>query len=175
MPALVKELMMKEVADAFEKNPYAFISTFNGLTVAEMSEFRRAIEKVANRSLVIKHALAKKIFQKRNLGDGETVLKDSVVVTFGDRDPQVVSKALVDFAKAHEKLVPSGVVFEDQLYGQDFVKRLAQLPSRKELLTQMVVRAKSPITGFVLTLNALVRGLAVVLNEVKKQKEVQPA
>lgn len=174
MTTPVKELMMKEMTAEFEANPYAFISKFDGLSVADVSDFRRSLEKVAKRSLVVKHSLAKKILANRGLGTAESLLKGSVVVTFGERDPQVISKAIVDYAKTHEKLVPAGVIFENQVYDQSFVKQLAKLPSRHELLTQVAVRIKSPITGFVLTLNQLVQGFVIALNEVKKRKEAVP-
>ena len=47
MPSLVKEIMMKEMSREFEASPYAFISSFQGLPVSDLSDFRRAIEKVA--------------------------------------------------------------------------------------------------------------------------------
>ena len=102
-------------------------------------------------------------------------MKGQILITFGTVDPQNISKTIVDFSKTNDKVVPAGVVFEDKVYGQDFVKRLATLPSRHELLTQVVVRVKSPISGFVMTLGAITRGLVVALNEIKKQKEAAPA
>lgn len=171
MPSLVKELMMKELEREFESYPYAFFSSFSVLPDAELSEFRRAIEKVSSRTMMVKHALAKKVFEGRKLNDADKLLKGSVLVTFGKKDPQVISKALLDFIKTHDKLASTGVLFEDKVYDQEFVKQLSKLPSRQELLTQVVVRVKSPITGFVLTLSALMRGVVIALNEVKKQKE----
>ena len=124
--------------------------------------------------MVVKHSFAKNIFTQRHLAEAEQFLKGSVVVTFGEKDPQMISKAIVEFAKTHEKLVPTGVIFENKIYGQEFIKSLAKLPSRHELLTQLAVRMKSPISGLVLTLNQLVRGVVVALNEIKKQKELAP-
>lgn len=174
MPSLTKELMMKEIEKEFESNNCAFLSAFQGLTVAQISEYRRVTEKVAKRSLVVKHTLAKKVFEGRKI-DAEKLLKGQVLVTFGCKEPQAISKAIMDFAKANDKLIPSGMVMDNKVYGQEFVKQLATLPSRHELLTQVAVRVKSPITGFVLTLNQLVKGVVVALNEIKKKKELQTA
>ncbi len=174
MATPVKELMLKEIEKQFEGNAYAFFSTFDGVSVADMTDYRRTIEKVAGRSIVIKHSLAKKLFASRKLGKAEDFLKGSVVVTFSPKDPQVASKAIVDFIKTHEKFVPAGVIFENAVYGQEFVKQLARLPSRHELLTQVVIRVKSPISGFVSTLGAITRGLVIAINEIKKQKEAAP-
>ncbi|MFA6600077.1 MAG: 50S ribosomal protein L10 [Candidatus Omnitrophota bacterium] len=171
MPTIAKELIIQEIAKEFEKNPYAFISTFESMPVADMSEFRRTMEKCSTRSLLVKHSFVKKVFAQRSLGDAERFLKGQVLVTFAAKDPQVASKALVAFAKSNKKVVPAGLVFEGKVYGEEFIKALSIMPSRHELLTQMVIRMKSPISGFVMTLNQVLRGFVVALNEIKKQKE----
>ena len=175
MPSEAKELMMQEIEKEFAKNTCAFITRFDAISVADLSDFRRRLEKVSSRSMVVKHAMAKKIFIKHKVGEAEKFLKGQVLVTFGNREPQVISKAIVDFAKGNQKLVPAGVVFESKVYDQEFVKKLAKLPSRHELLTQLVARVQSPISGFVMTLNQVLRGVVVALNEVKKKKESQSA
>lgn len=171
MPSATKEFMMQEIISEFDKSSCAFISTFQTLSVADISDFRRQTEKFAKRSMLVKHTLAKKVLENKKLKDAEKFLNGQVLVTFGTKDPQAISKVIVDFAKANNKLTPAGVIMDNQVYGQDFMKRLAALPSRKELLTQVVVRVKSPITGIVLTLGQIMRGFVVALNEVKKKKE----
>lgn len=171
MATVAKELIAQEIAKEFEKNPYAFISSFEAMPVADLSDFRRTMEKSARRSLLVKHTLAKRVFAEKSLSEAEKFLKGHVVVTFANKDPQVVSKALMDFAKANSKVVPVGLIFEGKVYGEEFIKALSSMPSRHELLTQMVVRMKSPISGFVMTLNQVLRGFVVALNEIKKQKE----
>lgn len=175
MPSMVKEKMLEEMRKEFKTTPYAFVSSFSGLAVADISEFRRTLEKVSRRSMVVKHRLAEKIFSELKVPDAAKILKGSVVITLGDKDPQVISKTIMDFIKTNEKIVPEGAVFENAVYGQEFVKRLAKLPSRKELLTQVVIRVKSPISGFVMTLGRMMCGLVVALNEIKKKKEAVPA
>ncbi len=172
MPSLVQEIMMKEMKREFEKNPYAFISSFQGLAVSDLSDLRRNLEKVAKRSVVVKHSIVRKVFSDLQFDGAEKLLKNNVLVTMGDKEPQIISKALVDFAKKNEKFLPEGVVVDGKVYNKEYVKVLAQLPSRHELLTQVVVRIKSPITGLVLTLNQLLKGFAVALNEIKKKKEL---
>ena len=175
MPSLEKELMFQEIVKEFEKSPYAFISNLQGVSVLDISDARRNLEKVSRRSLMVKHAMARKIFAKFNVSGADKYLNGSVIITFGDKDPQDISKKLVDCAKANAKWVPAGVIFEGQVHGEDFVKQLAKLPSRKELLTQLVLRMNSPIHGFVNVLGALTRNLVVALEEVRKKKATSGA
>lgn len=173
MPSLVKELMLKEIKEQFEGSPYALIAGFEGVSVSDISEFRRKLEKVTNRSLTVKHSLARKVLTGMELPEAEKMLNGNVLVAFSDKEPQALSKAVVEYAKENKKVIPAGMVFEKKLYDLSFVKYLAELPSQKELLTQVVVRVKSPLSGLVMTLSQLVRGLAQVLNEVKKKREAQ--
>lgn len=170
MPSLEKEMMFQEIVKEFERSPYAFISNLDGVSVLDISEARRNLEKVSTRSLMVKHAMARKIFTQFKVSGAEKYLNGSVVITFGDKEPQEISKKLVDFSKTHEKWKPAGVIFEGQVHGEEFVKQLAKLPSRKELLTQLVLRMNSPIQGFANVLGALTRNLVVALEEVRKKK-----
>jgi ribosomal protein L10 len=102
MPSFEKKLMFQEIVKEFEKSPYAFISNLNGISVLDISEARRSLEKVSGRSLMVKHAMARKIFAQFNVAGAEKYLSGSVVITFGNREPQEISKKLVDFSKTNE-------------------------------------------------------------------------
>jgi len=171
MASAVKEIMLKEIERELAASPYAFISNFDSFPLEVLGELRISLSKVATRSLVVKHSLVRKAFSNLELGEVEPFLKEHVLITFGEGAPQAISKAIVEFAKKNEKFVPRAVLFEKKLHDEQFVKALAALPSRQELLTQVVVRMKSPISGFVMTLNQVLRGFAVALNEIKKKKE----
>jgi len=171
MASSVKEIMLKEIERELAGNPYAFISNFEDFPLEALGDLRRTLGKVATRSLVVKHTLARKAFSNLSLGEVDPFLKGHVLITFGEGAPQTISKAIVEFAKKNDKFVPRAVLFENKLYDQQFINALAALPSRHELLTQVVTRMKSPISGFVMTLNQVLRGFVVALNEIKKQKE----
>ncbi|MCM8775989.1 MAG: 50S ribosomal protein L10 [Candidatus Omnitrophica bacterium] len=175
MPSLVKDMMLNEIRKHFENIPYTFISSFSGIPVADISELRRSLQRFTKRSLVVKHSFAVKIFSEMKVEDAKRFLKDNVLVTLTDKEPQAVSKMILEFSKNNKNFVPKGVIFDHVVYDQQFISRLSKLPSRKELLTLVAVRIQSPILGFVLTLNQLMRGLVVVLNEVRKKRESTPA
>ena len=91
MPSFEKKLMFQEIVKEFEKSPYAFISNLNGISVLDISEARRNLEKVSGRSLMVKHAMARKIFAQFSVAGAEKYLSGSVVITFGDKEPQEIS------------------------------------------------------------------------------------
>jgi large subunit ribosomal protein L10 len=173
--SLAKKLMLGEIEREFDSSSSAFFSRFNKLPVQDMNELRRTLEKFSRRTLLTKHTLTKKVLEKLNLLEASKFLEGSVLVTLGVQEPQTVSKALVEFLKGHENFTLLGMVLDGKIYEANFIKELAKLPSRKELLTQVAIRMKSPISGFVLTLGGLLRSFVTVLNEIQKKKKAQTA
>lgn len=172
--SLAKKLMLEEMEREFKGAHFAFFSRFDRLSVADMSELRRSLEKISQRTLVAKHSLVKKIFEKMEVPQAEKFLQGSILITLGTEDPQPVSKILADFSKGRDSVELKGLIFGKKLYEGSFIKELAKLPSRKELLTQLAVRFRSPITALVVSLNQLLQSLVIVLNEVRK-KRIQDA
>ena len=165
----------EELEKEFSASPNAFFSRFDRLTVADMNELRRNLEKVSRRTLLVKHSLAKKILEKTQLANAAKFLDGSILVTLGAKEPQLVSKTLVDFTKGRENVELKGMILDGKVYEGNFIKELAKLPSRKELLTQVAVRMKSPIAAFAMTLSALIQSFVIALNEIhKKRSEVSP-
>jgi len=171
-----KKLLLEEIERELSSSENTFFSRFDRLSVADMSELRRNLEKVSKRSLVMKHSLAKKVLEKNKVGDAVRFLDGPTLVTLGAKEPQLASKTLVDFVKGHEHLQLKGVILEGKVYDSNFIKELAKLPSRKDLLTLVVTRMKSPIARFAMTLNSVLQSFVSVLNEVQKKKaQAQPS
>jgi large subunit ribosomal protein L10 len=168
--SLGKRLMLEELEKEFASSENAFFSRFEKLNVQDLNELRRNLEKVARRTMLVKHTLAKKVFEKMKLSDAERFLEGTVLVTLGAREPQLASKTLVDFIKGRENVELRGMILDGKAFDGSFIKELAKLPSRKELLTQVAIRMKSPIAGLVMTLRSLLQSFVVVLNEIQKKK-----
>jgi len=168
--SLGKKLIFEELEKEFSGSLNTFFSRFDRLSVQDMNELRRSLEKVSRRTLLVKHALAKKILERAKLSEAIPFLEGSVLVTLGATEPQLVSKTLADFVKGHENVELRGMILEGKVYGGSVVKEMAKLPSRKDLLTLLAIRMKSPITRMVMTLNELIQSLARVLNEIQKKR-----
>lgn len=168
--SLVKKLLYQEIEQELTSSPSAFFTRFDKLSVAEMSDLRRNLEKVAKRTLVVKHTIAKKILEKNKLSDAQRFLEGSILVTLGAKEPQAVSKTLVDFIKGRDNVELKGMIVDGSIYDGNFIKEFAKLPSRKDLLAILAARMMSPIVGMVLTLKGLIRSLVIALNEVQKKK-----
>lgn len=168
--SLAKQLMLEEIEKEFHFGESVFFSRFDRLNVQDMSELRRNLQRVSRRTLVAKHTLLKKALEKIKASDAGRFLEGSVLVTLSGEEPQLVSKTLVEFMKGRENLELKGMILDGKVYEGKWIKELAKIPSRKELLGALAVRMQSPITQLAIAFKGILRSLAVVLNEVQKKK-----
>lgn len=171
MPGVEKELMLKEVQQKIEGCPYIFFAKFKGLRVNDFSQLRRSLEKISKSCFVAKNSLLRKALTSSGMSLINGLLEGSVVLITTEKDPQVVSKLLVDFAKDKESFQLAGASIEGRLSDSAFVKELAKLPSRIKLIAKTVGGMKAPITGFVLSLRGLLSSLLSVLDQVSKKRQ----
>ncbi len=166
-----KELLFSQLLETVKASDYIFFARFKGLSVNELNDLRRRLEKAADKSLVVKNSIARLVMDRLKVASAAQFLEGSVLLTTGKRDPQVVSKILVDFAKDKESFELKGVFINQSIFQKQYIQELAKLPSRNELIATVVAGIKAPITNFVVGLGQLTRSLVCVLDQIQKKKQ----
>ena len=72
-------------------------------------------------------------------------------------DPVAAARVLNDFAKTNDKLVLKAGSYSGQFLDKAGVQALASIPSRNELLAQLLGIMQAPVTGFACALAALAK------------------
>ncbi|PIQ85906.1 MAG: 50S ribosomal protein L10 [Candidatus Omnitrophica bacterium CG11_big_fil_rev_8_21_14_0_20_45_26] len=165
-----KELVFNHVMQLMDGKDYVFFAKFSGIGANDMNNLRRKLEKAADASVVVKHSIARLILERMNMKDAQAFLDGSVLLTTGHRDPQVVSKVLVEFAKEKENFELKGIFINKNVFQKQYIQDLAKLPSRQELLASVVGGMQAPIAGFVNGLGQVLRSFVNVLDQIQKQK-----
>lgn len=175
MPSHTKELMVTELRNTVEANTYIFFAAFQNLSVSDMSELRRKLEKsYVDRAIVSKNSMTRRVLKDLGM-NGDEFVKGTVLMALGSKEPQVISKALVDFSKDRENFKVVGAFLERKKVIASEVKSIAGLPTRQVLLGQVVCGINAPVQGFVTVLNQLVQGLVVALGQIQTKKAAQAA
>ena len=73
--------------------------------------------------------------------------------------------------KDNEVLKIKGAYYNGECYTGEDVLKIADLPSREELLSRLVLSMKSPISGFVFLLNNIMLNFINVLNAINDKKQ----
>jgi large subunit ribosomal protein L10 len=92
-----------------------------------------------------------------------------MALAMGFDDEVAPARVIFQYAREHEALEIVGAITADgSLLSPAEVKALAQLPSREQLLGQVVGTIAAPLSGFVGVLSGNVRSIINVLNAIKE-------
>jgi large subunit ribosomal protein L10 len=146
-------------------------ANFQGLTVAQSEELRKNARAQKVEVIAAKKTLVKKALEAAGIKDVQTDAFEGGVATFlGMEDEVSAAKVVNDFAKTHEIVAIFGGILENKFIEASSVKSLAALPSKQQLLGQLVGTLNAPISGFVMVNAGIVRSLYNVLNAYKDKK-----
>lgn len=155
-----KQQIVSELASAFKSAQTMVVADYRGLTVAEDTELRQAMRNAGVTYAVVKNSMATLAVREANLEGMEDLFKGPTAIAYSAEDPIAPAKVLKDFAKKFKLLEIKGGAYNGEYADQATLERLASIPSRETLLSQLVFMLNAPITG-------LARGLS----EIQKKKE----
>lgn len=137
---------------------------YQGLTVAELQELRKAAREAGVKIKVVKNRLVRVAMQEIAVyKDTDTTgLTGQLVYAISDSDEVAPAKVLAEFAKTHPALVLAGG-FNDsgKAMAEDEINTLAKMPSKNELIAQVVAQLLSPIHD---TISATSNGLSGIIS-----------
>jgi large subunit ribosomal protein L10 len=168
-----KEEVVAEVAELLDGASGLYSIDFTGLTVADAIKLRREFKKAGVTYRVAKNTLVK--IALRNQGSYDHVVDRFVGQTgiaIGYDDPAAPARVLDAFIdpKLNIPKLNFAVIEGDVVEGSK-LKELAKMPSRKDILSAIVGSLNAPASGIVGAINAVMRDLASVIEEVAKSKE----
>jgi ribosomal protein L10 len=166
-----KQQMIHELHEKFTRARFAVVGGFQGLTVEEMTAFRRKLKKAGGELRVVKNTLAARAAAGTDLGPVTAHFTGPISVILGYEDPVRPAKVVKEFADSQEgKFSVKAGVIEGRVVDRQGVKAIASLPSREQLIGQLVSRLNSPISGLVWNLKGILNRLVWALSAVEKQK-----
>jgi len=126
------------LTEAFKQSPNIYVTDFAGLDVARITELRRRLRKAGARYVVVKNTLARRALAANSVSVLDAHLIGPTGLVLVETDPMPAAKVLGQFAKEHQKLAVRAAVLDGKSVDAAFVKRLGELPSRDELLGQLL-------------------------------------
>lgn len=166
-----KQETIKSLEEGLKAAKGVVFANFQGLKVSEAEELRRECRKNNVKVVAAKKTLVKRACEDMDLKDVNPKVFAGGVATFMALDDELSAARIVNnFSKTHEILQIFGGVLEGKFVDVSAVKSLANLPSKKELLSKLVGTLNNPVSGFVNVLAGNLRGLVGVLNNIAKSK-----
>ena len=170
-----KAQLISEFSEGIGKASNAFLISFKGITVPQVTELRKQVRETGSDYVVVKNTLA-----LIAVGDSPlTKLKDQftgeTAVAYNSTDAVALAKVLTKFAKDVPTVTFKGAMLGGQIVPAAEIQNIANLPSREELLAKLLYLMQHPIRGLAVVLNGTIRNFAVVLDQIAKQKSGEAA
>ncbi len=165
-----KETFVSDIKVLLEKAQATFVVDYQGIDVETMNSLRRDLRKVNADFRVVKNRLLKLASDETQTACIKEHLVGPCALAITYEDVVGAAKLLVEKDKKLEKLKLKVGQVGGKAINVDQIKRLAELPSREVLLSQLLSAMQGVPTSLVRALNGVVLNLLYVLKSIETQK-----
>ena len=156
-----KEKEVKDLADKLKDAKIVLLTDYRGINVDDVTKMRAELRKDENTEyLVAKNSTLRFAVKGTEYEGISEKLEGPTAVVFSTEDYVGPAKILYDYAKDSEFYKIKGGIMDGKVIDSEEIIKLAKLPSKEMLLTQVAT-----------ALLANIRNVAVVLDQVREQKE----
>ncbi len=159
-----KDTLVADLTALLSEAKLTAYARYQGLTVADLQELRKAAREAGVKIKVVKNRLVRVAMNEIGVyKDTDTTgLVGQLVYAISDTDEVAPAKVLANFAKTHPALELAGG-FNDsgKAMDQAEITTLAAMPSKNELIAQVVAQLLSPIND---TISGVGGGLSGIIS-----------
>ena len=165
-----KQSLVDDLTARLKNANAVYVTDFAGLNVAQANDLRRRLRKAGVEYVVIKNTLAKRALDTAKVSGLDAHLKGPTAIAMG-KEASSAAKVLTDFAKEFQKPAMKGGVVDGRAVTPEQIKKLASLPPRDVLLSQLGAAMQAPLGGFLGVLQSLLANFAGALEALKTQRD----
>lgn len=166
-----KSEIVSDVKEMIEKSTAVYVTDFKGINVADISALRNDFRKEGVNYKVIKNTLFIRAIKETGK---YTKLEDYLVgmagYAFTSDNPVAPAKIIKKYFDEKQKLALKACYIEDQFFSGSQLDELAKLPTKGEIIAGILGSISSPASGIVGAINAVMRDLVSVIDEISKKQ-----
>lgn len=170
MPKTSKTGTVAEIKDRLTNCAGIIMTDYRGLSVKQMQELRAKVGQSGGQMKVYKNTLTEIAIREISFPPMDEFLMGPTAFIFVDSDPVGPAKALTEFAKKNSVLEIKGGFIQNSKVSAEAIATIAALPSREEMIAQLMGTMLNPVRGFMAMANAPAGAFARVAKAVADQK-----
>jgi large subunit ribosomal protein L10 len=151
-----------------------FLLENHGLNVNDVNVLRSEVRKTEATYKVVKNTVVRLAVEGTDMEGITPFLTGPKVIAYTGGDGVALAKVLKDFIKKHPELRFEQAFLEGQILEAKDAEKIADMPSRDELLAKLVNLLQSPIRRLAVALNAPVQQFANVLGQIAEKGDEAP-
>jgi len=166
-----KHEIVKEYSEVFKANPSVVLVEYKGLSVKDLEGLRTNLKGADTRLTVVKNTLLKIAAKDTEIEQLSDQLTGPTAIAICQSDATAAAKVFVDSAKDLPSLVIKGGIIEGNVVSLDEITAISKLPSRQEMMAQLLGALTSPMSNLLGALSQMQTKLLYALEAVKDTKE----
>lgn len=161
-----KEELLEEYRRQMAESSGFVMAEYTAMSVPQMQELRHRAREQSGEVFVVKNTLFRIALEKRDVEVPEEFFTGPMVVAFAHEDVPPLAKLFREVAQGMEeaRFVVKGGMLEGRLFGAQEAAAVADLPTREELLSQVLRTINAPATQMA---GVVAGGIRQVLNVLK--------
>ncbi len=171
MDRSAKEKTVTDLRERLERAYGIFVVDYQGLKVEELTRLRRELKEAEIEFQVVKNRLLAIACRDTDTAVLTNHLTGPCALAITYDDVVAPAKILTKFRESYEQLEIRIAQIQGNILEVPGIKRLAQLPTREVLLSQVLFALSGVPTSFVRLLSEVLRRVVTVLEAIKGQKE----
>jgi large subunit ribosomal protein L10 len=150
-----------------------FVTGYEKLRVEQDFELRKAVRNVGGKYRVVKNNLAERASEGTPAEQVLKNLRGMTSVAYTTNDPVALAKALTTYARANPTFTFKAGIVEGRVIDVGAINDLANMPPKEAIFARLLYLIDAPAQRLVTALNAVGRGLAVVVDQGVKENKFQ--
>lgn len=148
-----------------------FLLENTGLNVNDVNVLRSEIRKTEGTYKVVKNSVVRLAVEGTDLEVITPHMTGPKTLAFTNGDAVALAKALKTFIKKHPELSIRQAFLEGQLLDATQAEKIAELPSRDELIAKLLYVLQSPIRRLAVALNSPIQQLAATVGQIAESRD----
>jgi len=167
-----KSVVIENLGKEFSEASGLYVTAYKGMTVEKFNTVRAKLNGVDAKYVVVKNTFAKKALAQSGIEGLDAAFKGPVGVAITKRDIAGAAKIIKDFNKDNDNLLAVRMAYADgTMFSGADAERLADLPSKEELLSMLLSAFNAPITKLAGTLSGIMTNFVRTVDAVRIKKE----
>jgi len=166
-----KAEVVEQIKELVNNSSAMFLVDYRGVNVADINKLRSNFRKDGINYKVLKNTLFKKALEQVGGFDKfNSQLVGMTGVAFAKENFVAPAKIIKKYSDESKKFTFKGCYIDSTFYGEDQLDTIASMPTKEEIMASIVGSIAAPASGIVGSINAVIRDLVSVIDEVGKKK-----
>lgn len=165
-----KKAVVEKIKENLKKQKVIFFIDFEKSKAHEIFNLRNKLKEAGALLYVARKSLINIAFKNEKISVDMEQFQGQLGLVFGFEDEILPIKTIYNLSKERDLPLILGGFFQKQFIDAQTTIELAKLPSREELLTQLLNGLSTPMFNFANVLGGNIRSLLLVLSNIKSNQ-----